>query len=136
MKITERSPKKIMLVAGVNILIALLHFVTGPQYKGPLPGFVNGYLLDILIPLGFYLLLCLQKPELFNHWPVKAIPIFAAATAVEITQYFGMPILGQTFDPVDIVMYGVGVAIAVVLDTVILPRMVAFWEAQPVGAQI
>lgn len=131
MKPTGRISKKAMLVTGVNILIALIHFVTGPQYKGPMPGFVNGYLLDILIPVGFYLLLCMPDHKSLKRWPVKAIPVFVVAAAVEVAQYFGVPILGRTFDPVDLVMYGIGIALAVILDTVVLPRIVTFWTDPP-----
>ncbi len=131
MKVIKPIRKRAALVTGVNILIALIHFVTGPQYQGPLPIFVNGYLLDILIPLGFYLLLCLPEQQIFTHWPVKALLVFGAAAAVEVAQYFGLPVLGETFDPVDFVMYGIGVAAAVIPDMVILPRVVMFWAAQP-----
>jgi hypothetical protein len=93
------------------ILIALIHFFTGSNYKGPYPEFVNGYLLDILVPFGFYFLLCLSKFPLLKFWIVKSILVFGAASFVEIAQFFGVPIFGRTFDPVDFVMFGIGVVL-------------------------
>jgi glycopeptide antibiotics resistance protein len=118
--------KKVVIVS-VVIPIALLHFVTGSHYRGPYPGFVNGYLLDILLPFAFYFLLCLNEFSLLRHWIVKSILVFGAASSVEIAQFFGVPIFGQTFDPVDFIMYGIGVILAAILDTTVFPRIFEFW---------
>jgi glycopeptide antibiotics resistance protein len=109
------------------IPIALLHFFTGSNYRGPYPGFVNGYLLDILVPFAFYFLLCLSKFSLLRSWIVKSILVFGVGFAVEIAQFFGVPIFGRTFDPVDFIMYGMGVILAAIVDTTVLPRIVEFW---------
>lgn len=45
------------VVVGICLVVGLLHFVAGPRYGGPWPGFVRGYLIDILLPLALYLLL-------------------------------------------------------------------------------
>jgi len=121
------------LVVCFVVPIALLHFFTGSAYNGPWPEFVNGYLLDILIPLAFYLLLAVPEIPQLKPWPVKALLVFGAAASVEAAQFFGVPILGRTFDPLDFVMYGLGVALAVLLDTVVLPRVLPSWggEATP-----
>ena len=101
-----RSIGKTLVVVGINIPIALLHFVTGPGYRGPFPGFVNGHMLNILIPLGFYFLLCLNEYSILRHSLVKGGLMFAVGSGVEIAQYFGVPLLGRTFDPWDFFMYG------------------------------
>ena len=36
------------VVVGICLVVGLLHFVAGPGYDGPWPGFVRGYLIDIL----------------------------------------------------------------------------------------
>lgn len=123
---TSRKP---ILIVAIMIPIALLHFITGSQYQGPFPTFVNGYLIDILLPFGFYFLLCLSDNGVLNSWIVKALLIFVACTAVEIAQYYGVPLLGQTFDPWDFVMYGFGVLLAVLCDTIFFPRIFSFWQA-------
>ena len=116
------------------LLIALIHFFTGSNYKGPYPGFVNGYLLDILVPFGFYFLLCLSKFPLLKSWIVKSILVFVVASFTEIAQFFGVPIFGQTFDPVDFVMFGIGVILAAILDIIVFPRIFDFWTPKAKGS--
>ena len=131
MKATARSRSKRVLVVCIVVPIALLHFFTGSAYHGPWPQLVNGYLMDVLVPLAFYLLLCLPEIPQLQPWPVKALLVFGAAASVEVAQFLGVPVLGQTFDPLDFVMYGLGVALAVLLDTVVLARVLQFWAAEP-----
>jgi len=121
--------KKVVVVSMV-IPIALLHFFTGSNYRGPYPGFVNGYLLDILLPFAFYFLLCLNEFSLLRSWIVKSSLVFAVGASVEIAQFYGVPIFGRTFDPLDFVMYGIGVLSAAILDTTVLPRILEFWTPQ------
>ena len=125
----ERKTKKVRVAVSIIIPVALLHFVTGPAYKGPYPEFVNGYLLDILIPFAFYFLLCSQDvtTPFLRPWITKALPVFAVGCLVEASQAFGVPILGETFDPLDLVMYAVGVLAAAGLDTLLCPRVFSFW---------
>jgi hypothetical protein len=123
------SPKMVVVVCLV-VPIALLHFFTGSAYRGPWPEFVNGYLLDILVPFAFYFLLILPEMPLLRFWPVKALLVFGAGASVEIAQYFGAPILGRIFDPLDFVMYGLGVALAAFVDTVVFPRVFGFWTSK------
>jgi len=123
----RRQAGRAAVVVPIAILVALLHLFTGPGYRGPLPTFVNGYAIDILLPMTFYLLLCVREGWRRRPWAIKALAIFAAATAVEIAQLVGLPVLGRTYDPLDIVMYGLGVAIGVALDRLILPRLSGSW---------
>jgi hypothetical protein len=122
-----RSVQTVVVVA-INVAIAGVHFITGPQYRGPFPAFVNGHLLNILIPFGLYLLLGLNPSGPLRHWPVRAALVFGAASAVEIAQGFGLPLLGSTFDPVDFAMYGLGTGLAALLDGVVFPRLPGFRE--------
>jgi glycopeptide antibiotics resistance protein len=130
---TQRPIPKMVVVVSVMIPIALLHFVTGSNYKGPYPEFVNGYLLDILVPFGFYFLLCPNDFSLLRSWIVKGVLVFGAASLVEVAQFFGVPIFGRTFDPVDFVMYAIGVTLAAILDTTVLPRIFEFWVPKVEG---
>ena len=127
MKGTHRIIRKKVVITSIMILIALIHFFTGSNYKGPYPGFVNGYLLDILVPFGFYFLLCLSKFPLLKSWIVRSILVFGVASFTEIAQFFGVPIFGRTFDPVDFVMFGIGVILATILDIIVFPRIFDFW---------
>lgn len=110
------------------VTTALLHFITGSDYRGPFPLFVNGYMIDILLPFAFYLLLCLSDKALLNSWIVKGLLVFSAATTVELAQYNGIRLLGRTFDPWDIFMYALGVLLAILCDMVLFPRIFSFWE--------
>ena len=131
---TKRRTRKIGVVVSISISVALLHFVTGENYQGPFPVFVNGYMIDVLLPFSLYFLLCLTQASILRSWLVKAILVFAVGLVVETAQFYGFPILGQTFDPLDYLMYGLGVLMAVVLDTLLFPRLFVFWASQTEGA--
>jgi hypothetical protein len=128
---TSGDRRKKVVVVCLVVPIALLHFFTGSAYRGPCPEFVNGYLLDILVPFAFYFLLVLPEHPVLERWPVKAGLVFGAGASVEIAQFFGAPILGQTYDPLDFVMYALGVVSGVLLDRAALARMLALWESEP-----
>jgi len=133
-KETHRIIRKKVVIISIMILIALIHFFTGSNYKGPYPGFVNGYLLDILVPFGFYFLSCLIKFPLLKSWIVRSILVFGVASFTEIAQFFGVPIFGQTFDPVDFVMFGMGVILATIFDIIVFPRIFDFWIPKAKGS--
>jgi len=132
MQARNQSRGKVILVTGINVAIALLHFATGSQYRGPFPEFVNGYLIDILLPFGFYFLLSLNETRvpLLKSWIAKSLPVFGAASLVELSQCFGVAIFGETCDPMDFVMYGTGVLLASILDTKVFPKIFTFWRPE------
>lgn len=131
---SHRTTHKMAVIVGVNLAIALLHFVTGSNYTGPYPAFVNGYLLNILVPFGFYLLLCLNEVSVLRSWIAKGVLVFAVASLVEIAQFLDVPLFGRTFDPLDFVMYGLGVILAAILDTTVFPRVFDFWTPEAKGS--
>jgi hypothetical protein len=53
--------------------------------------------------------------------------VLVAASSVEIAQSRGNEIFGSYYDPLDFVMYGIGVVVAVVVDRVVFPRIFRFW---------
>jgi hypothetical protein len=57
------SMKKRVITA-IALTVGALHFVTGEQYQGPFPAFVNGYLIDILLPMALFLLMGLVESKL------------------------------------------------------------------------
>ena len=134
MKGTHQIVRKKVVIVSIMILIALIHFFTGSNYKGPYPGFVNGYLLDILVPFGFYLLSCLIKFPLSKSWIGRSILVFGFTSFTEIAQFFGVPIFGRTFDLVDFVMFGIGVILAIILDIIVFPRIFDFWTPKAKGS--
>jgi hypothetical protein len=120
--------RRTALIVSINLLVAGLHFVTGPGYRGPFPLFVNGYLIDILLPFSLYFLLCLFESALLKAWYVKALLVFGVGFIVESAQYLGYELLGSTFDPLDYAAYALGVLLAVCCDLFLFPLLFDFWK--------
>jgi len=119
---TKRS-----IIVFIALFVAALHFVTGENYAGPFPLFVNGYLIDILLPMELILLMALIENRVINSAWFRAVAVFGFGCVVEVSQYFGRPFFGSTFDPLDILAYAVGVTLGLLLDLVIFPRWVRGW---------
>jgi hypothetical protein len=106
-------PHKPVVVA-ISIAVAALHLVTGPHYAGPFRAFVTGYLIDLVLPFALVLLLGIGLASV----PVLGQPlgragiVFCIGAVVEGSQYFGIPLFGRTFDPVDLLMYAAGATAA------------------------
>ena len=113
------------------LVIALIHvFRVGTYLDGMLFTLYYSYFSDIIIPFGMYFLLCLNDVSIrfLQDWWVKALLVFATASLTEVMQAFGVPLLGQTFDPLDFVMFGVGVLLAAFVDGVLFNRVLPFWS--------
>jgi hypothetical protein len=54
--------------------------------------------------------------------------VFGAASFAEAMQGLGVPLLGRTFDPLDVVMYGAGVLLAAMVDRLVLARLFTGWS--------
>ena len=123
---------KVAVVVGVMVIIALVHaFRVGTYLDGTLFTLYYSYFSDIIVPFGMYFLLCLNEGSLrfLTDWRVKAGLVFAITSLTEVAQAFGVPILGSTFDPLDFVMFGIGVLLAVFADRVLFARLFPFWAS-------
>jgi len=80
-------------------------------------------LSGIALPLAMYLLLSLVRGRIALSRTARALVVLSIGVAVEILQYFGVPLFGRTFDPVDFVMYGVGVVAGVLLELIVLSML-------------
>jgi hypothetical protein len=118
------------VVVGICLAVGLLHFVAGSTYRGPWPGFVRGYLIDIVLPFALYLLLGVSWRVLAGSRLARALVVLAVGGTVEGLQYLGLPVFGATFDPLDLVMYALGVAAGVILELVVAPRFDASGGSQ------
>ena len=111
-------------VAGAIVLgVAALHiFRVGSHLTGTPHQLYYSYASDVLLPLAMYFALCLGERNLgaLRDWRAKAAAVLGAASAAEVLQGLGVPMLGSTFDPLDFVMYVVGVLAALLLDRVVL----------------
>jgi hypothetical protein len=59
----------------------------------------------------------------------EAILVFAVASSTELMQALDVPLLGQTFDPLDFVMFGAGVLLAAFVDKSLFARLLARWSS-------
>jgi hypothetical protein len=117
-----------ILVTAIALVVGLLHVVTGENYRGPFPVFVNGYMIDILLPMALYLLMGLFEAKWIRFTLFRAVAVFLFGCVVETSQYLGYPLFGSTFDPLDILAYAGGVLLGVFLDLVLFPRIVQHWN--------
>lgn len=127
---SKATPHRIRaLHKGIVVAICLgvggLHFVTGPSYGGPFPTFVNGYLIDLLLPFAMYLLLGIQEIEVIRGRTTRFMLVFGVGCVTETLQYFGVPLFGRTFDPLDYVMFAAGIGAAFVFEWLVLSRIAA-----------
>jgi len=119
---------KKLTVVGIALTVGALHFVTGEQYQGPLPVFVNGYLIDILLPMTLFLLMGLIESRIIGSALFRACAVFGFGCFVEASQYFGRPLFGSTFDLLDILAYAGGVTLGLLLDLFVFPRLIRDWR--------
>ena len=82
--------KRIAVVLGICMPVVVLHFVTGTGYHGPARWFVNGYLIDMLLPFYLYFLagLALEGKRRLHSWPVRAAAVLAIGACIETLQGF------------------------------------------------
>ena len=112
----------------IALAVGALHFITGENYQGRFPVFVNGYLIDILLPMVLFLLMGLLQNKIIRSPLFRACAVFGFGCFVEASQYFGYPIFGSTFDPFDILAYAGGVLLGILFDLVIFPRLIPSWQ--------
>ena len=117
-----------IIITTIALIVGALHFLTGEQYQGQFPVFVNGYLIDILLPMVLFLLMGLFEKRLIRSPIFRVCAVFGFGCFVEASQYFGHPIFGSTFDPLDILAYAGGVLLGIFLDLLLFPRMIPHWS--------
>ena len=121
-----RNIKSVYLIVAISLTIGLLHFIIGPNYQGLLKDLVNGYLIDLLLPLSLYLLsqIALRKfLKVTKGRIIGALTTFIIGLTVEILQLNDIPVFGSTYDPLDIVMYAIGVLLGMLIDVTIIDKL-------------
>ena len=114
-----------LIVVFIAVGVGLLHFLTGLKYRGPFPSFINGYMIDILLPFAMYLVLGVANQSILCSGVARGVFVFAIGAITETLQYFGVPIFGRTFDLLDYLMFGIGIGLAVVFEYIVLSRIPA-----------
>ena len=128
----KSSQKKKYLIIGIEILLALMHVVgIGRNSNESMFILSASYFSDLALPFGFYFLLMISenKVAILRKWWVKAGIVFLMATLAEVGQFFGLYILGRTFDPIDIILYAAGVLIASLVDW-LFTIVFKFWKTE------
>lgn len=116
-----KNRKKAFVII-LMLSVAALHFIIGPNYRGPFKDFLKGYLINILLPFGLYFLFTLNLSQR-RHKILVCIGIFVFAAAVEYLQYRGIAIFGSVFDPYDFLAYFAGTISSIVFDFAVLDKI-------------
>lgn len=114
-----------LIVVSIALGVGALHFLTGPGYRGPWPVFVNGYMIDILLPFAMVLVLGVADQPPLRSEITRSVLVFGVGAVTETLQCFGVPIFGQTFDPLDYVMFAIGVGLAVAFEKAVLSKVIS-----------
>jgi hypothetical protein len=126
----NKQNKKVMLVVFIQLVTAATFIVGAKWASRTIYIYYQSYFADIVIPFAFYFLLTTRENEtrFLNVWWKRALVILALTATSESLQYFGIYALARVFDPIDYVMYVVGVFIAVMVDRKIFSRVLPFWD--------
>jgi hypothetical protein len=120
-----KNRNSIYFIVSLSLCIGALHFIIRPDYQGIFSNFIHSYFFDILLPFNLYLLLqiALRKKVTVNYSRIiGAVFTLLFGISVEILQLNGIRLFGSTFDPWDIIMYGIGVVLGVVVDLTIINK--------------
>jgi hypothetical protein len=105
------------------ILVAILHFAIGPNYRGPFKDLLSGYLIDIILPFFLYFLFTIHLTQVKKKILV-CLGILAFAAVIEYLQYRGTPIFGSIYDSYDLLAYFVGIISAILFDLTVLDKII------------
>lgn len=90
------------------------------------------YANDLILPFAFYFFIRLGERWL-KPWQWRALLAFAIPTLLEFGQYLYYRISSGyyvgAFDPVDILMYAIGVGLAVVLEQQVFAKRLNVWAS-------
>jgi hypothetical protein len=131
--VSAKAAKAVILLV---ISLGLLWFTTDFSFFRIFESQSTGWVLwvsyakDLILPFAFYFFLCLAERWL-KTWQVRALIAFAIPTLIEIfqglyyqftpTRYVG------SFDLLDILVYAVGVGLAIFIERKIFAKLLKFW---------
>jgi hypothetical protein len=128
--------RRLAVIFSIVILIAVAHvFRIGSYLEGESYDLYYSYFSDFVLPFACYYLLCAEESwmPILRRWEAKSAIAFLVPSIAETCQYFGLPVLGSTFDPLDFLMYGFGAILAAVVDTQLFSRIFDFWTMEKTG---
>jgi len=132
-EIEARHNLRIRRIVGICIMVAIavMHaFRIGQFLNGDFYIYYYSFASDLILPFGAYFMLSMVEMHFrfLRKWFVKALIVFGVMTFSEIMQIFGFYFFGVTFDILDILMFGIGVVIAVLVDTQFFERFMPNWK--------
>jgi len=125
--------RRLAVILSIVLLTAAIHiFRPGSYLQGEWYNFYYSYFSDFILPFACYFLLCMPAPyiPILRRWEVKFALALLIPSIAETCQYFGIPVLGATFDLLDYFMYCIGALTAVVIDTQVFARVFDFWTRE------
>ena len=129
-ELTKTQRTRLFVGISIMLIIAAIHaFRVGSYLNGKWYILYYSYASDVIVPFGIYFLLCMNDFHIIflRKWFVKALIVFGIAAFTEIMQAFGFYVLGVTFDLLDILMFAIGVLLAVFFDKQIFERIIPYW---------
>lgn len=135
---THRRSRRLTVIISMMLLIALAHITDIGGYLQGVPfNLFKSYFSDLVLPFGFYFLLSADEQwiPILRRWEVKWAAMILLPSIAETCQYFGIPVLGSTFDPLDYLMYTIGATFAAIVDTQVFPRIFGFWTLEKAERQ-
>jgi|SRR5215211_1399103 len=122
----------ILLVISLGLLWFSEDFFPVTLFEPQSTGWVlwMSYAKDLILPFAFYFFLCLGEKWL-QTWRSRALVAFALFTLLEFGQALYYQVSSGhyvgSFDPLDILMYALGVGLAVIVEYRVFPKLFRFW---------
>jgi len=125
----------ILLVISLGLLWFSENFPVYRYFEPQSTGWILwvSFAKDLIQPFAFYFFLCLGQKWL-PTWRSRALIAFGLPTLLEFGQVFYRALVYRdqliymgNFDPLDILMYALGVALAVLVERKVFARL-SFWE--------
>ena len=122
----------ILLVVSLGLLWFSENFSPASLFEPQSTGWILwvSYAKDLIQPFAFYFFLCLGERWL-NTWQIRALLTFAIPSLLELGQYLYYRVASGhyvgAFDPLDILMYAIGVVLAVIVERKAFAKLLKVW---------
>lgn len=123
----------ILLVISLGLLWFSEQFSPATIFEPQSTGWVlwMSYAKDLIQPFALYFFICLGERWL-KTWQWRVLLTFAIPTLIEFGQdlYYRVSISHYVgaFDPLDILMYAIGVGLAVTVERLVFVKLLKFWQ--------
>lgn len=131
--IFERLTKvAILLLVSLGLYLFAIDFPFYVLFQPQSAGWILwvSYAHDLILPFAFYFFLCLGERWL-KTWQVRALIALAIPILLEFGQLFYYRFSTEryvgSFDPLDLVMYIVGVGLAVWIERRVFATLIKIW---------